>query len=276
MARAGAALHLTKEAHLSENMPLKPAGFACPKCKRPLDSNRDALRCTGCSRTYPVVGGIPDFISGDSSLAPVLGMARKVDLMAPVYESRLWYQLALRLGGAVSSSVDTIASFHSDTLEGIAGSVLDVACGPATYGRRIASPSRSVYGIDISMGMLRQGRSYVMRGHVPGVHLARARVEELPFEEAVFDGAICSGSLHLFSDTVLALCEIARTLKGGAPLSVQTFIAGKAAINRLLKPFRKVQSFELIELQSYLTEAGFQRFRAQFDGVVLTFSTCKA
>ncbi|MBN1810565.1 MAG: class I SAM-dependent methyltransferase [Anaerolineae bacterium] len=155
-------------------------------------------------------------------------MARKVDFLAPIYESRLWYQLLLNPAGAGGISFGSIASFHAETLEGIAGSVLDVACGTATYTRRIASPSRNVYGIDISMGMLRKGMAYVARDGVSGVHLARARVEELPFENAVFDGVICSGSLHLFPDTVLALREIARTMKAGAPLSVQTFVAGGA------------------------------------------------
>jgi ubiquinone/menaquinone biosynthesis C-methylase UbiE len=144
-------------------------------------------------------------------------MARKVDFLAPIYESRLWYQLLLNLSGAGSSSLDSIASFHTTTLADVTGSVLDVACGTATYSRRIASPSRDVCGIDISMGMLRKGMAYVARDGIPGVYLARARVEELPFENAVFDGVICSGSPHLFPDTVLALREIARTMKAGAP-----------------------------------------------------------
>jgi ubiquinone/menaquinone biosynthesis C-methylase UbiE len=123
------------------------------------------------------------------------------------------------------------------------------------------------------MGMLRQGMTYVVRDGVPGVHLARARVEELPFENAVFDGAICSGSLHLFPDTVLSLREIARTMKTGAPLAVQTFIAGgNSGIMRLLKRRRDVHAFELPELQEYLTEAGFKGFQPKLDGIVLTFS----
>jgi ubiquinone/menaquinone biosynthesis C-methylase UbiE len=161
-------------------------------------------------------------------------------------------------------------------LEGVAGSVLDVACGPATYARRIASPSRNVHGIDISMGMLRQGKVYVERDNVSGVHLARARVEELPFENAVFDGVICSGSLHLFADTVLSLREIARTMKPGAPLSVQTFVAGKTAVNRFIQKHAWVHTFDLVELQQYLTEAGFEGFRYELDGIVLTFSARRA
>jgi ubiquinone/menaquinone biosynthesis C-methylase UbiE len=126
------------------------------------------------------------------------------------------------------------------------------------------------------MGVLRQGMTYVARDGVSGVHLAQARVEELPFENAVFDGVICSGSLHLFPDTVFALREVARTMKPGAPLSVQTFVAGKTVINRFLQKRSWLHTFELAQLQQDLTEAGFEEFLPELDGIVLTFSACKA
>jgi SAM-dependent methyltransferase len=256
----------------------KPIAYACPKCKLPLRLADGALHCGECNRTYPIAGGIPDFISGavDPSAASALRMAKRVDFLVPIYESRLWYQLLLNLTGAGSSSLGSIASFHAETLGGVSGAVLDVACGTATYTRRIASPSRDVYGIDISTGMLRQGMTYVARDGVSGVHLARAQVEGLPFEDAVFDGVICSGSLHLFPDTVLALREIARTMKVGAPLSVQTFIAGgQSAFMRLLGKWRDVKAFDLPQLQQYLAEAGFERFQPKLDGIFLTFSARK-
>ena len=264
---------------MSEITPIKPISFACPKCKCPLRSGDSTLHCGECNQTYPIINGIPDFLVGDSraSLAPFRRMVKGVDFLALIYESRLWYQLLLNLAGAGSSSLQSIASFHSKTMEGITGSVLDVACGPATYGRRIASPTRSVYGIDISMGMLRQGSAYVAREGMAGVHFARASVDELPFENAVFDGAICSGALHLLPDTVHSLREIARTMKVGAPLGVQTFIAGgKSGIMRLLGRRRDVHAFELPELEQYLTEAGFEEFLPKLDGIFLTFSARKA
>jgi ubiquinone/menaquinone biosynthesis C-methylase UbiE len=202
-----------------------------------------------------------------------------MDLVAPIYESRPFVSVLLKLSGVRSTGsrfIDSIASFHSETLKGITGFVLDVACGPATYSRRIASPSRNVYGIDISMGVLRQGMIYVEQDGVQGVQLARARVEELPFENAVFDGVICSGSLHLFPDTVLSLCEIARTMKPGAPLSVQTFVPGNTIINRFMQRQSWLHTFELVALQQYLTRAGFEGFRPELDGIVLTFSARKA
>ncbi len=243
-----------------------------------------------CDRAYPVISSIPDFLSGDSEAenAPVFGgisgvttlnrMARRMDRFAHIYESKYYVSAALKLSGIQSDSshfMDRIAGFHAKSLAGTTGAVLDVACGPATYSRRVATSLRNVYGIDISMGMLRQGLTYIERGHVKGVHLARARVEELPFEEAVFGGAICSGALHLFPDPVLALREIARTMKSGAPLSMQTFVAGKTLINRFVQGRSFVHTFEVDELQQDLTQAGFEEFRPQLDGIVLTFSARK-
>jgi ubiquinone/menaquinone biosynthesis C-methylase UbiE len=120
--------------------------------------------------------------------------------------------------------------------------------------------------------MLRQGQAYLAREGQAGVHLARAGVDRLPFADGIFDGVICSGSLHLFPDTVFSLREIARTMKPGAPLSVQTFVAGDTPVNRVLKPFRKVHAFELAALQQSVAAAGFEKFQSELDGIFLLFS----
>ena len=253
--------------------------FICPECKNSLRSDDLSLHCDKCERTYPLTDGIPDFILGDiqNNLAPIYKMAKKSDLLSPFYESKYWYQFSLKLAGASKSSLESLANFHSETLKDINGSVLDVACGTATYSRRIVSSSRNVYGIDISMGMLKKGKSYIKRDHISGVYLSRASVDKLPFTNSVFDGAICSGSLHLFPDTILALREIARTMKPGAPLSVQTFIEGNTIVNRMLKKQPWVHNFKLAELQHCLIEAGFEGFQYKLDGpIVITFSTHKA
>jgi hypothetical protein len=142
---------------MSEIIPIKPISFACPKCKRPLRSIENAFQCSECHLTYPIVGGIPDFLSQASLALATLRIGKAMDLVAPIYESRLFVSVLCFLSGVSGGSrfIDRIASFHAETLKGIAGSVLDVAWGPATYGCRIASPSRNVYGVDLSMGVLR-------------------------------------------------------------------------------------------------------------------------
>ena len=263
----------------------RPIPFACPQCKRPLRPDGDVFCCRACDRTYPIVDGIPDFILDDApagsvpslrnnrKLAKFLNIRRITNVFnvgAPLYETRFWYPFFLNLVGAGSTSLSRIAGFHAKTLEAVTGHILDVACGPATYGRRIAASSRHIYGIDVSTGMLRQGLAYLARDHITGVHLAQARVEQLPFENAVFDGAICSGSLHLFPDTALALREVARTLKTGAPLSVQTFVPKDPAKRS------GVFAYTLPELQQAVADAGFEGFQYNLDGTSITFSARKA
>ena len=263
---------------MSETTPIKRIDFACPKCKRPLRLVDNALHCGECDRTYPIVGGVPNFISDDvlAGVAPNYRWIKMLEFLAPIYEGSLWQSFILSMAGSRNSSLQSIARFITETLVGVSGSVLDVACGPATYGRRMASSDRSVYGIDFSMGTLQQGMKNIARDGIANIHLARTRVEELPFENAVFDGAICGGSLHLFPDTALALREIARTMKAGAPLAVTTFVSGNSFLSRLMKRRGNMHAFEIPELQQYLTEAGFEGFESKLDGAFIMFSTRKA
>ena len=256
----------------------KPVSFACPNCKRPLQTMENAFQCLVCNQTYPIVNGIPDFVSEDvlASVALNYRWIKMMEFLAPIYEGTLWQSFILNLAGGWDSSLPSIARFISEALEGVTGSVLDVACGPATYGRRMSSPDRSVYGIDFSMGTLRQGMKNIAREGITNIQLARTRVETLPFENSVFDGAICGGSLHLFPDTALALREIARTLNAGAPLAVTTFVAGNSRLAHMMKRRKNVHAFELINLQQYLTGAGFEGFASKLDGDFIMFSTHKA
>jgi ubiquinone/menaquinone biosynthesis C-methylase UbiE len=207
---------------------------------------------------------------------------RFIDRMARIYESRLWYPVVLDIyGGFRSPSLAQLISTVTQRVQSIRGRVLDVACGPGTYGRRIASPSKEVFGIDVSMGMLRQGAAYVAREGNPHVHFARARVEALPFENGSFDAVLCCGSLHLFADTVIALREMARVMKPGAVLSVFTFGAGQGGVLK----FRRVRGFSLkhhglhvfepSEMQQYLADSGFEDFQPEMSGSILTFSARK-
>lgn len=260
------------------------ATYACPACKRLLRQEGRALRCIGCARSFPIINGIPDFIGEELSRSadPVLRRMRFIDHMARIYETRLWYPLVLYVyGGFQSPSLKQLVKMIAQSIQGIKGRVLDVACGPGTFGRRVASPLTEVYGIDVSTGMLRQGVAYVADEGIPNVHFARARVEAIPFEDAFFDGVICSGSLHLFADTAVALREIARVMKPAAVLSVCTFGAGQGGILKF--PGVRAWShrdhglhvFELSEMEQYLTASGFRNFEPRLSGSILTFTARK-
>jgi len=258
--------------------------YACPACKSPLHQEEGTLSCHNCSKIYPIREGIPDFLLEKLSQSkdPVLRRMRFIDRMAGIYETRLWYPVVLRVyGGVHSPSFPQLIRSVTEKVQSTNGRVLDIACGPGTYGRRIASPAKEVFGIDVSMGMLRQGAAYIAKEGNPYVHFARARVEALPFEAVLFDATLCCGSLHLFADTVIALREMARVMKPGAILSVFTFTGGRGGILK----YRRVREwshrehglhvFDLTEMEQYLTASGFTDFQPEVSGSILTFSARK-
>jgi SAM-dependent methyltransferase len=264
-----------------KEMFVKPNLYFCPKCKNPLGerSGMSQMHCENCGRNYPIIDGVPDFLIGDfqtGDLDHVFRLSKKVDVLAPIYESIFWGDWVAWLSGAHNTTVASTADFHTESFKGITGNLLDVACGPSTYGRRLALPTRNIYGIDISLKMLKRGMSFIKRSKIPGIYLSRARVEELPFPNEIFDGVICSGSLHLFPDTAVALREISRTMKKGAPLSVQTIVDWNSMIMGSLKKRKSLTHvFEIPELKKYFLDSGFEGFEPTQDGPSIMFRTRK-
>lgn len=262
--------------------------FACPTCKQNLEPASDGLFCRVCATTYPILSGIPDFnmVNLEESRNRSLRVVGKNDscplleIMASVYESWVYPAVCNLYGGWHSTSLKQLVHDISDIVGSRDGLILDAACGPGTYGRRIASASRTVLGIDICMSMLRQGARYVEKGRIPNMHFARATVEALPFRAGLFDAAICAGALNHFSDVVLVLREIGRTMKAGAPLAVMCF----ARINSGLMKYKSIRDsaekggghiYSVADLERYATEAGFEDFRPHAYGSVLVFSAHK-
>jgi len=262
--------------------------YACPVCKQGLEPVHDGLSCRVCVRTYPILSGIPDFLvvnleeSRNRSLRVVGNWDSRAlfDFLASAYESCVYPVVCNLYAGWHSTSLEQLAHDVSDIVGSSDGVILDAACGPGTYGRRIASASTTVLGVDVCMSMLRRGAHYVERGHIPNVHFARATVEALPFRAGLFDAAICAGSLNHFSDTVLALREINRTMKVGAPLAVLCF----ALINSGLIKYKSIRDraekggghiYSVADLERYVVEAGFEDFRPHTYGSVLVFSARK-
>jgi ubiquinone/menaquinone biosynthesis C-methylase UbiE len=255
------------------------AVYVCPACKGRLEPAENALRCGACRLTYPLAGEIPDFLLEDreQSLGPF--MRSMVGAVVRLYETPLWYVPILQLaGGKGAPSYGEVIRQMVGLMDVRQGMLLDVACGPGTWGRRLASPSMEVYGIDISWSMLRQGARVASRKRIDTLHFAHARVEALPFHDRQFDAAYCGGALHGFPDTVGSLREIGRTLKPGAPLVVLTFLDREQPFVRMRRraearndKLLKLHMFEVPELEQALTQAGFEGYEPQVYGGVIIF-----
>jgi SAM-dependent methyltransferase len=248
--------------------------FICPKCKIPIEFKSNYYICNKCNKNYPIIKNIPDFTSEELKTDPMFKSIRRMEFIAPFYEGKLWTNFILRGAGAKNSSIQSIHNYIYDTFKGIQGLFIDVACGPATHGRKIASKERKVLGIDFSMGTLQQGLRNIKRDNVINIQLIRAKADELPIMDNTFNGLINTGALHCFPDTLKTLKEFWRVLNKNAPIVVQTFINGDAPlINRMKKSIYHV--FEIKQIEEYLEKAGFTKFEYALDGCLINFTAKK-
>jgi ubiquinone/menaquinone biosynthesis C-methylase UbiE/uncharacterized protein YbaR (Trm112 family) len=259
------------------------AVYVCPACKHKLELSENVLRCGAGKINYPVVGGIPDFLLEDreQTLSPF--MHSMMTSIVRLYETPLWYVPILKLaGGKDAPSYGEVIRMMVTLMDVHHGMLLDAACGPGTWGRRLASPAMEVYGIDISWSMLRQGVRVADNQRINNIRFAHARVESLPFIDRQFDAAYCGGALHGFPDTVGSLREIGRTLKPGAPLVVLTFLNREQTLVRIRRSAEarndklvKLHFFEVPELEQDLAQAGFEGFEPHIYGGVIIFRARK-
>jgi demethylmenaquinone methyltransferase/2-methoxy-6-polyprenyl-1,4-benzoquinol methylase len=98
--------------------------------------------------------------------------------------------------------------------------VLDVACGTGAVALELVRQKGcSVVGVDQSPEMLAEARRRVGER----VRLVEASAEQLPFEDASFDGLTTAYLLRYLNDLPVGLRELARVLQPGATAALLDF-----------------------------------------------------
>ena len=97
------------------------------------------------------------------------------------------------------------------------GRMLDIGCGTAELGSRLASRGWQVCGLDLCEKMLHHGRTKSNGG--PGnLHLTVGDSEHLPFASASFDVLTCANSFHHYPHQKSVVREMFRVLRPGGRL----------------------------------------------------------
>jgi SAM-dependent methyltransferase len=117
--------------------------------------------------------------------------------------------------------------------------LLDAGCGSGLALQFAAKRGATVTGLDASAGLLE-----IARERVPDGDIRQGDIEELPFPDNTFDVVTAFNSVQYAADPIMALRELGRVAKTGAPVAVLTWGAAQdcetraimAAIGSLLPP----------------------------------------
>jgi SAM-dependent methyltransferase len=182
---------------------------------------RGRLTCSGCGTIFPTRNGYLDLHPGHPEPVPPIQHLMQSTPVVAVYEG-IWRPLGYFIASKHSfpKDVDRIASF----LQHRQGLILDLACGPGNFTRRIArlAPESTVIGFDLSKEMLERAVRLTRKEGLPNAYYMRGSALSLPFKPEMFDGVNCCGALQLFQDQDQAVGEIARVLKVQGDFVCQT------------------------------------------------------
>ena len=117
-----------------------------------------------------------------------------------------------RSNGHVDEEAARFLAERNDAALPREGHILDLMAGPAT---RIPTASRHVVGVGINPEELHVNPT-LTESVVHDVNLE----PRLPFDDDVFDGALCSAAVQYLVHPLDTFCEVARVLKPGAPFIV--------------------------------------------------------
>ncbi|MEX2287924.1 MAG: methyltransferase domain-containing protein [Planctomycetaceae bacterium] len=176
------------------------ARLRCPEGCGPIDVEADdALICSRCGKTYPVVDGIPRFVS-QRHLAS-FGLQWNKYEVAHDDEDRATFQAK--------------TGFSLDELRGLR--VLDAGCGGGRYSKIAAEAGASVTAADHSVAVEKAAR---LCAGLTNVEFLQADLKKLPLEPASFDRAFSIGVMHHDVDTRAVFDAVAKMVKPGGKLAV--------------------------------------------------------
>lgn len=188
------------------------------------------LRCEGCARHWPITDGMPDLVPEARLSATDRTMRTVYEWIAPLHDPATRVLLPVLQG----DSEDATRSAHTRRLEldrlvpaepGAPARILDVGVGsggnlPWVLDAVPAGIGLDLWGVDISLAMLRHCRDRLAGDGRAAVRLLLADGHALPFADASFDRVYNVGGIGGYGDPRRALAELGRVARPGTPIVV--------------------------------------------------------
>jgi SAM-dependent methyltransferase len=211
--------------------------LACPSCNGDIDLAAGSaidqgeimdgvLACTGCSRQYPIVRGVPRFVD-----AGEIDEEKAATASSFGWEWQHFTQEDDLYGEQLLGWLQPVKpDFFKDKL------VLEGGCGKGRHTRLAASwGARDVVGIDLSDAV--ESAFAATRGSA-NLHIVQADLYHLPVKR-VFDYAFSIGVLHHLAKPQLGFKSLASKIKPGGYISAWVYGAeNNRWITRFVDPLR--------------------------------------
>ena len=143
-----------------------------------------------------------------------------LDTLPP--EARMWGQPGTAYDGISFGLADTIAHTVQALWPRPDERILDIGAGTGWAARLAAWRGARVTGIDIAPGMV-QAAETLAQGVKPRPRFQQAAAEELPFDDASFDGVLSTYGVIFSAQPARAVAEMARVLRPGGRLALATW-----------------------------------------------------
>jgi ubiquinone/menaquinone biosynthesis C-methylase UbiE len=158
-----------------------------------------------------------------------------------------------------------VARFRTALGEAGQGNLLDVACGPGVVTAAIAPGAALVVAFDATEQMLEKAKARCAKAGLINIDFKRGDAENLPFEEAQFDGVVTRLAVHHFADPQRALNEMFRVLRRGGTAVIVDVIssedAGESDLQNAIERLRDPSHTRMLsapELDACVARAGFR------------------
>ncbi len=152
---------------------------------------------------------------------------------------------------------------------GFSGNILNIAAGDGRFNNRLLELSTSVTAIDIDNIELQALRKNCPDSLINKLYIETVDItQEFPFHNETFDGAFCTGTLHLFDKETISkiLQELRRVLKTNGKIVLDF------ATN--IKRFDKNGKQVFFEGEgNYTTEEAIALFKEQLNNFYLNIKT---
>ncbi len=213
------------------SQPSAPPPFVCPLCSGPLERDDSAYACRKCSRTFPILSGIPDFrvepdryISIEDDRRKGLRLQEEAGHRGFAAMLDLYYSITPEIPAALIpkfkahdlAAAEIAESSLAEIGEHGSGMLLDLGCRSAGLLAAAARRFPAAVGIDVAFRWLMMAQARLRETGVSAT-LVCANAEHLPFGGDTFAVVTAVDLAEHVVDPARVLAECRRvTTPGGA------------------------------------------------------------